>query len=79
MSGALSEERRDEALSDYMDLPLTRHGHLGLLVRVLELSENLSAYDAVYAALAETMGADIITADDKLRRAILAHTTLEVL
>jgi hypothetical protein len=33
----LSPERRDEAISHYVDLPLARHGHLALLPHVLEL------------------------------------------
>jgi predicted nucleic acid-binding protein len=76
LSGTLSAERRDQALTDYLDLPLTRHGHQSLLPRVLELGANLSAYDAAYAALAETLMAELVTADDKLRRAIAAHTAV---
>jgi predicted nucleic acid-binding protein len=32
--GLLSEGRAREALSDYADLPLSRHGHLGILDRL---------------------------------------------
>jgi predicted nucleic acid-binding protein len=71
---ALSERRRDEALSDYVDLPLTRHGHLALLPRVFDLGANLSAYDGVYVALAEALAADLVTVDQRLRRAVGAHT-----
>jgi predicted nucleic acid-binding protein len=79
LSHTLSATRRDEALADYIDLPLTRHAHLTLLPRVLELGANLSAYDAVYAALAEALEAELITADDRLRRGIAAHTNVRVL
>ncbi len=65
----LGEKRAREALSDYADLPLTRHGHLPILDRLLELRENFSAYDAAYAALAETLGASLLTADARLARA----------
>jgi predicted nucleic acid-binding protein len=74
MSKDLSERRRNEALSDYVDLPLSRHGHLSLLPRVLELGANFSAYDGVYVALAEALGAVLVTADERLRRAVETHT-----
>lgn len=79
LSNVLSADRRDEALADYVDLPVTRHGHMQLLPRVLELGANMSAYDAVYAALAETLAADLITADERLRRAVDTHTAVKVL
>jgi predicted nucleic acid-binding protein len=73
-SKALSERRRNEALSDYVDLSLSRHGHLALLPRVLELGANFSAYDGVYVALAEALGAVLVTTDGRLRRAVETHT-----
>jgi predicted nucleic acid-binding protein len=75
---ALSDERRDEAVADYLDLTLTRHGHVDLLPRVLALGANLSAYDAVYAALAEALGAALVTADERLRRSVTAHTRVRL-
>jgi predicted nucleic acid-binding protein len=79
LTKALSDERRDEAVADYLDLMLTRHGHVDLLPRVLALGGNLSAYDAVYAALAEALLADMVTADDRLRRGVTAHTSVRLL
>lgn len=61
-------ERAQEALQDYSDLPLTRHGHQGLIHRCLELRDVLSAYDATYVALAEGLRADLVTADRRLAR-----------
>jgi predicted nucleic acid-binding protein len=77
-SGVLQEDRRGEALTDYVDLPLTRHGHVPLLARVLALGENFSAYDAAYVALAERLEAVLLTADDRLARAVTAHTSVPV-
>ena len=76
LSKVLSEERRDEALLDYVNLTMTRHGHVDLLPRMLELGASMSAYDAVYAALAETLSAALVTADGKLRRGIETHTSV---
>lgn len=69
----MSEERANLALNAYRSLPLTRHKHEPLLDRVLALRHNLSAYDAVYLALAEALGAELITIDEGLARAARRH------
>ncbi len=73
---ALSDRRAAEALQDYRDLPLSRHGHQSLLDRIITLRANFSAYDATYVALAEQMGAEFLTADERLDRAVRAHTAV---
>ena len=40
------------------------------LWRILQLRDNLSAYDATYVALAEVLGASLVTADPSLFRAV---------
>lgn len=75
----LSEGRAEDALVDYLDLPLTRHGHQGLLMRMLELRNNFSAYDATYVALAERLGGELLTSDGRLARALRTLTQLNVL
>lgn len=79
LAGAVDERRASEAVQDYLDLPLTVHGHRGLLPRIVALRQNISAYDAAYVALAERIGAALLTADKALRRAVEEHTPLEVL
>jgi len=73
---SLTEGRATEALKDYLDLPLTRHGHASLVRRMLDLRANFSAYDATYVALAEVIDAELLTSDDRLGRAVEAHTGL---
>jgi predicted nucleic acid-binding protein len=75
----LTVERCTEALQDYLDLPATRHGHVRLLVRVLQLRANLTAYDASYVALAERLGGALLTTDDRLKRAVAQIGRMEVL
>lgn len=40
----------------------------GLLSRICELRDNVSAYDASYLALAEVLGCSVLTADARLGR-----------
>jgi predicted nucleic acid-binding protein len=57
------------ALTDLSALDLRRHAHEPLLDRVWELRENLSAYDAVYVALAEALETTLLTCDARLAKA----------
>jgi predicted nucleic acid-binding protein len=67
-SAIISAERGTEALSDFLDLPLTRYPHFVLLTRVWQMRHNLTAYDAAYLALAEALDAPLITRDRALAR-----------
>jgi predicted nucleic acid-binding protein len=71
-------ERAAEALSDYVGLPLTLHGHRSLLARCFGLFENFTPYDASYVALAERLGAPLLTLDRGLARAVAEHTQVEL-
>lgn len=57
------------ALTDLSALDLERHSHEPLLERVWVLRENLTAYDAVYVALAEALDTKLLSCDGKLARA----------
>ncbi|MGH9792359.1 MAG: type II toxin-antitoxin system VapC family toxin [Candidatus Acidiferrales bacterium] len=61
--GKVHEARALEVLSDFADLDLTRYPHSPFLQRIWELRHNLSAYDAVYVALAEALDAPLLTRD----------------
>lgn len=57
------------ALDRWARLGLRRFGVAGLLGRVWELRDNLTAYDATYVALAEALACGLTTADARLARA----------
>lgn len=56
------------ALDTWRRLGVVRHPVAGLLDRVWELRENVSAHDASYLALAEALGCAVLTADARLSR-----------
>ena len=64
----ISAARGEQALNDFAGLPLTRYPHQPFLSRIWELRDNLSAYDAAYVALAEVLGAPLLTSDRRLAR-----------
>ncbi len=66
LSQELTAGRAEEALDDFLQLPLQRYSHEWLLGRIWELRHQVSAYDAAYVALAETLGAPLATSDRKL-------------
>ncbi|HWC38211.1 MAG TPA: type II toxin-antitoxin system VapC family toxin [Acidimicrobiales bacterium] len=68
MERALGPRRASRALEDLADLPVERYSHRPLLGRVWALRHNLPAYDAAYVALAEALGAVLLTADRRLAR-----------
>lgn len=62
----LGAHRADEAIQDLEALRINRHAHLVFLPRIWQLRHNFSAYDAAYIALAEQLGAALITTDRRL-------------
>ena len=77
-AGELDAERGREALADLADLPLLRYPHDLLLPRIWELRHNLTAYDAAYVALAEALGAPLLTRDRRLAAAPGHHAQVEL-
>ncbi|HET8814516.1 MAG TPA: type II toxin-antitoxin system VapC family toxin [Solirubrobacterales bacterium] len=78
-AGRLDERRSGQALDDLAALPLRRVPHLPLLTRAWELRDNLTAYDAAYVALAESLRALLLTADGGIEKAIGVRCDVEVL
>jgi predicted nucleic acid-binding protein len=75
----ISSERGREAINDLTNLSLRRHGQLALLSRVWELRDNVSAYDALYVALAEALDATLITHDRRLAAAANTRARIEAM
>lgn len=76
--GELSAEDGREALADLAGLDIVRYPHDPLLPRVWELRRSVTAYDAVYLALAEVLEAPLLTLDRRLTRARGHEARVEV-
>jgi predicted nucleic acid-binding protein len=71
-------KRARQALEDLADLPIERYPHRMLLPRIWALRQNLTAYDAAYVALAEILGATLLTRDGRISRASGHSARVEV-
>ena len=78
-AGEVSPDRAADAIADLADLDLHRHPHLDLLTRAWKLRENVTAYDAMYVALAEALDAPIVTCDTPLAKAPGHRAHIEVI
>jgi predicted nucleic acid-binding protein len=74
----VAAERCRTALEDMQVFPLIRHAHDLLLPRIWELRQNVSAYDGAYVALAEFLGATLVTRDRRLAAAPGLRAHVEV-
>jgi predicted nucleic acid-binding protein len=74
----LSPERARLALSRLSTMDVVLYPHTALLPRMWELRANVSAYDAAYVSLAETLEAPLITRDERLSKAPGIRAAVEV-
>lgn len=64
--GEVRPNRAREALEDLAGIDIRRHSHVDFLSRAWALRDNLTAYDAMYIALAEAIDAPLVTCDGPL-------------
>jgi len=69
----------EAALSDLAALDIEHYPHEALLPRAWELRENVTAYDAIYLALAEVLDAPLVTFDSRLATAPGHRAPVELL
>jgi predicted nucleic acid-binding protein len=78
LRGEITAARGALALDILRRLPVRRHAHDLLLDRIWELRTNMTAYDAAYVALAEGLGATLVTRDAALSRAPGVRALVEI-
>lgn len=69
LRGELSEGAFRSGLRFLDTVPLRVRGSRGLLPRMAELADSVSAFDAAYVALAEVLDVPLVTTDQPLARA----------
>jgi predicted nucleic acid-binding protein len=79
LAGKLKEGDALQALASAHRLGLRRHPSRLLWMRAWELLRNLSAYDALYVALAEHLEVPLLTNDGRLARAPGLRCSVEVM
>jgi predicted nucleic acid-binding protein len=78
VGGEVKSARAQKALADLSQLRIRRYPHTQLLERVWQLRDNLTAYDAAYVALAEALGASLLTRDRRMSVAPGVRATVEL-
>jgi predicted nucleic acid-binding protein len=69
LAGTISDRRFAAAIGDLESLDFDRYPALPLMRRAYELRANVTAYDASYVALAELLGCELLTGDQRLASA----------
>lgn len=64
-SARISADAARVCVDSYAQLSITRFSTIGLYHRIWELRDNLSAYDATYVALTESLGAATLYTTDR--------------
>ena len=77
--GELTAVRAGEAIETMAVFPVERYSHEPLLGRIWALREDLTAYDAAYVALAEALGAPLLTGDERVAGAPGVRARVELL
>lgn len=78
LRGAIDVTDAARVVHVWAQLGIARVGVEGLLSRIWELRDNLSASDATYVAVAEAFEAPLLTADGRLTRAPGPRCTMMV-
>lgn len=76
--GLIDPTRAEEGLADMAAWPLIRYAHDLFLARIWELRHNVTAYDAAYVALAETLEVPLLTCDARLASSSGHDAVIEV-
>ena len=78
-AGVIDEARGRRVLDNLRALGIARYAHDIFLTRIWQLRDSVTAYDAAYLALAETLTAPLLTLDERLSRSRGHRAEVELL
>jgi predicted nucleic acid-binding protein len=78
LAGEMDEEKAARVLRTHLDQTIERYPHDVLLGRAWEWRSNVTAYDAMYLALAESLDVPLVTTDARLAKAAPSGIRVEV-
>jgi predicted nucleic acid-binding protein len=76
--GRLDKTAADQAVEELEAWPGERFGHRFLLARAWDLRDSVRGWDAMYVALAEALGAILVTTDARLGAALGPSCPIDV-
>lgn len=79
MNKDLTADRAAAAVEDFQSIRIFRYPHRIFVDRIWELRSNMTAYDAAYIAVAETIGAPLFTTDKRLASASNHSAKIELI
>ncbi len=79
LRGSLDRTAAAQAIGDLVAWPGERVGHRPLLARAWQLRETVRGWDAMYVALAEALGAVLVTTDRRLAAATGPRCRIETI
>ena len=79
LAQTITARRFASALDDLEALDMDRYPTLPFMRRGYQLRANVTAYDATYIALAEVLGCELLTSDQRLAKAPGTRCTIRVL
>jgi predicted nucleic acid-binding protein len=79
LAGTITAQRFADAVGDLEDLGFDRYPTLGFMRRAWELRASVTACDAAYVALAETLGCELLTGDERLAKSTGPRCPIRVL
>lgn len=79
LRGEMSDARAGLLLEELTALPIFRYPHVGLLSRAFMFRSNVTVYDGLYLALAESLGVPLLSGDSAMRGVPGCNAVVEIL